>query len=102
MGLLCSDECPDAQTRLNDRGGIPVLLGLLKSAIIMCSSSTESNGIGAKGSDSSNAKSCSSFGAPMEKSVLKKHSAVMCKWICWCLFVSAIVVFFFSFIVHCI
>lgn len=80
MGLLCNDECPDAQTRLNDRGGVHILLGLLKGAAMMCSTSCESGGIGLKVGITS---------SPLGRDALKKHSMVLCKWLCWSLFVRS-------------
>jgi hypothetical protein len=88
VGLLCSDDCPDAQTRLVDRGGVKVLLGVLAMAVQMCSNSTGSAGIGANSGNSGTATGTPSFGG-LSKEQRRKHSAVLCKWTCWSLFVSA-------------
>jgi hypothetical protein len=87
-GLLCSDDCPDAQTRLVDRGGVKVLLGVLAIAVQMCSNSTGSAGIGASSGNIGTAIGAPSFGG-LSKEQRRKHSAVLCKWTCWSLFVSA-------------
>ena len=83
IGLVCSEECPDAQTRLNDRGGAKVLLGALNMALLMCSTTISSSGIGAvnKNNNPGGVQSVS-------VGLRRKLSAVVCKWTCWCLFVS--------------
>jgi hypothetical protein len=87
LGLLCSDESPDAQTRLNDRGGVAVLLSVLDASTLMCSTSTGSAGIGAGTSASASAAAAAGVGA-LDRAARRKHSAVLVKWACWCLFVS--------------
>jgi hypothetical protein len=88
LGLLCSDESPDAQTRLNDRGGATVLLGVLDAATLMCSTSTASAGIGAGTSASASAVAAGAGAGALDRAARRRHSAVLVKWACWCLFVS--------------
>lgn len=100
LGLLCSDDCPDAQTRLNDRGGVKVVLGVLSCAVQMCSTSTGSAGIGATTSNSGSSSAASVATQQQQQAGLSreqrsKHSAALCKWACWCLFVSSTLSFVF-------
>lgn len=86
VGLLCSDECPDAQTRFADRGGVQVLLSALNAALLMCSTATPSHGIGAGAMNTKVAKE--SEPESSSRAVRLKQSALLCKWASWCLFVS--------------
>lgn len=90
VGLLCSDECPDAQTRFTDRGGVQVLLSALNTALLMCSTASASNGIGAESSSSAVNKAVQ----VNDRTQRLKQSALLCKWGSWCLFVSRAYLYF--------
>lgn len=87
VGLLCSDECPDAQTRFTDRGGVQVLLSAVNTALLMCSTASVSNGIGAESSSGGAVNNATQVNDRVQR---LKQSALLCKWDSWCLFVSQI------------
>ena len=92
LGLLCSDDAVDVQNRITDRGGVSVLVSALNVALAMCSTTYHSVGIGAgagagKGT-SAGGKEVSTGLSPEARAVRLKQSALVCKWACWCLFVS--------------
>lgn len=87
LGLLFSDDCVDAQSRATDRGGVSVLLSVLNVALAMCSTTYNSAGIGNTGPGGVN-KSGAVELTPELRALRLKQSALMCKWACWCLFVS--------------
>jgi len=91
LGLLCSDDAVDVQNRITDRGGVSVLVSVLSVALAMCSTTYHSAGIGA-GKGISGGKEVGKEGgtglSPEARAVRLKQSALVCKWACWCLFVS--------------
>ena len=92
LGLLCSDDAVDVQNRITDRGGVSVLVSALNVALAMCSTTYHSVGIGAgagagKGA-SAGGKEVSTGLSSEVWAVRLKQSALVCKWACWCLFVS--------------
>lgn len=86
LGLLFSDDCVDAQNRAVDRGGVSVLLSVLGVVLAMCSTTYNSQGIGG----SAGGELTSAL-----KALRLKQSALICKWTCWCLFVSTSIAFIY-------
>lgn len=91
LGLLFSDDCVDAQSRATDRGGVSVLLSVLNVALAMCSTTYNSAGIG--NTAASGAIKSGVEVTPELRALRLKQSALMCKWACWCLFVSTLILY---------
>lgn len=82
LGLMC-DECSDAQTRIADRRGVTLLVGLLEREVIACSKATKT--IGNTNDNAGVAGSEARSGTGNSRQV-ERTSMSVCKWACWCLF----------------